>query len=284
LRLCRAAGVAHVFMGLESTSDAVLREMRKGVNRDRQEIHRAEGAEDAAAARRRLVQRYRSAVRAWHRIGASVESGYILGFDADRRGAGREAARDLLEIGVDVATFFLLAPLPGSEDYARALRNGSLVESDFNEFFQRAMLAHPTLSSAELSAELDAGVRSMWSLHNVLRRIAGGLLGLGRPRARTPWTYFKRQLGYKVMLVSGLHTYVEGGLFRRGPAYSSRRFVRRDEEARRFYLGSATEHRSNVPSAMRDDSKMESLPVLGDHVFTAHAGRAGDKLPSPRPA
>jgi radical SAM superfamily enzyme YgiQ (UPF0313 family) len=261
LRLCQAAGVGHVYIGLESTSDAVLQEMRKGVNRDRTDIHAAAGTDDPEAARRRLVERYRTAVRAWHEIGASVECGYIIGFNADGRGVGAQAARDLIEIGADVATFFLLAPLPGSEDYARALRDGILLEPDFNSYFQRAMVAHPTLSASQLEAELQAAVRLMWSWGNVVRRIAGGVLGIGRRRVTRPWIYLKRQLGYRLMLSSGLNTYVEGGLWRRRGTARARREATSDEDARRVYLGTAALP-SGLPAIVRDDSRMESLPVL----------------------
>jgi len=263
LRLCEEAGVAHVYMGLESTNDAVLQEMRKGVNRDRDEIHGAAAGDDVHAARQRLIRRYRTAVRAWHGIGASVECGYILGFHADGRGAGRQAARDLIEIGVDVATFFLLAPLPGSEDYARASRDGTLSERDFNEYFQQPMILHPTLSASDLGAELKTAVRSIWSWPNVTRRIAGGVLGIGRPRTTTPWVYLKRQLGYRIMLSAGMHTYVEGGLFRRRALPSARRRAVHDEDARRLYLG-ATIGRVGppLPAIVCDDASMESLPIV----------------------
>ena len=267
LRLCEAAGVGQVYMGLESTNDAVLREMRKGVNRDRSEIHGAADADDPVRARRRLVRRYRTAVRAWHDIGASVECGYILGFSADGHGVGAEAARDLIEIGVDTATFYLLAPLPGSEDYAQAIREGTLLEPDFNEYFQRPMLAHATLSSSEMEAELETAVRMMWRWPNVIARIVGAILGVGRRRILTPWIYAKRQLSYRVMISTGLHTYGEGGVFRRRGNRAARREVVGDEEARRFYLGETAAYTPTMlPAIVRDDSSMESLPVLSQNV------------------
>lgn len=268
LRLCQAAGVAHVYIGLESTNDAVLQEMRKGVNRDRDEIHGAADACDPALARRRLVQRYRTAVQAWHSIGASVECGYIVGFHADARGVGTEAARDLVEIGVDVATFFLLAPLPGSEDYAQAMRDNSLTEPDFNEYFQRPMLTHPTLSAAELQDELETAIRLLWTWPNVLRRLAGALLGAGRRRTLTPWIYLKRQLSHKIMISAGLRTYGEGGLFRRRSSAAARRRAVYDEEARRAYLGDGSSH---AFPTLRDDSSMESLPVLTRNLLKGRA-------------
>jgi radical SAM superfamily enzyme YgiQ (UPF0313 family) len=267
LARCRAAGVAHVYIGLESTNDAVLREMRKGVNRDRADVHAAD--HDVQAARQRLIARYRAAVAAWHDIGASVECGYIIGFAGDRRGVGRDAARDLLAIGADIATFFFLAPLPGSEDYARAVRDGTLEVADFNAFFQQPMIAHPTLAPAELDAEVRAGIRAMWRWPHVWRRLAGGVLGIGRARVVTPWTYAKRQLGYKAMLASGLHNYVEGGLLRRR-ATAPREAIT-DADARRRFLGAGATNTA-LPSILRDAGQMESLPVLSDHPFGRAVG------------
>jgi radical SAM superfamily enzyme YgiQ (UPF0313 family) len=265
LRRCRAAGMAHVYIGLESTNDAVLREMRKGVNRDRADVH-SSGAEDLTAARRRLIARYRTAVDAWHGIGASVECGYIIGFEGDKRGIGVEAARDLIAIGADVATFFLLAPLPGSEDYARAVTEGRLAVTDFNAYFQGAMIEHPTLSAADLEAEVRAAIRTMWSWKHVLGRLAGGLLGVGRTRVATPWTYAKRQLGYKAMLTSGLHNYVEGGLLRRATSDDARRVAVTDAEAAERLLG-RTEGTTVVPPLLCDAATIGSLPILATHAF-----------------
>jgi radical SAM superfamily enzyme YgiQ (UPF0313 family) len=274
LRQCEAAGVAHVYIGLESTNDAVLQEMRKGVNRDREEIH-GKGDSTAEAARRRLIARYRAAVDGWHSIGASVECGYIIGFEADDHGIGLEAARDLVEIGVDVVAFFLLSPLPGAEDYARAMRDDLLMERDFNEYFQhRPLIYHGTMDPAALEHEMKSAVRAMWSWPNVVRRLAGGTFGIGRRRTRTPWTYFKRQLGYRLMLSAGMYTYVEGGLLRRGGAPSWAREAVTDAEARRVYLGEAFVPRpSGLSDAVRDDSTMESLPVLGGNGTPADGAR-----------
>jgi len=276
LRQCEAAGVAHVYIGLESTNDAVLQEMRKGVNRDRDEIH-GKGDGTAASARRRLIQRYRAAVDAWHSIGASVECGYIIGFEADGRGVGPEAARDLLEIGVDVVAFFLLSPLPGAEDYARARRDGLLMERDFNEYFQhRPLIYHGSLSPEQLEHEMKSAVRAMWSWPNVLRRLAGGTFGIGRRRTQTPWTYLKRQLGYRLMLSAGMYTYVEGGLLRRRGAPSWQRQAITDDDAQRIYLGPGFRPRpSGLSAAVRDDSRMDSLPVLTESDAGAFAPAAG---------
>lgn len=259
LALCHDAGVSNVFMGLESTNDAALQEMSKQVNRDRKA--------SAADAPRAIVDRYRTAVRAWQQIGASVECGYILGFEADGLGEGARAARDMVAIGIDIVSFYLLTPLPGAEDYARALERGTLIERDFNEYFRnRTMVAHPRLAPAELEAELKTAVKSFYSWRNVVLRLARGIFGIGRPRVTSPWIFVKRQAGYKMMILAGMYTYFEGGLIRR-VAKGARREAVTDAEARACFLGTAAPARSLLPESMLDDSRMDSLPILRRHTL-----------------
>jgi radical SAM superfamily enzyme YgiQ (UPF0313 family) len=267
LALCREAGVSNVFMGLESTNDASLQQMAKQVNRDRKA--------DPADAHHALVDRYRTAVRAWQTIGASVECGYILGFDADGPGDGVRAARDMIAIGIDIVSFYLLTPLPGAEDYARALRQGTLLERDFNEYFRnRTMVAHPRLAPEALEAELRRAVRTFYSFPSVARRLARGLLGIGRPRVSSPWLFVKRQAGYKTMILAGMYTYFEGGLGRRR-SKGARREAVTDGEARARWLPAApSPGSSRLPASMLDDARMDSLPILRRHEIALPARRA----------
>jgi radical SAM superfamily enzyme YgiQ (UPF0313 family) len=262
LSLCRDAGVASVFIGLESTNDAALVEMHKQVNRDRKS---APGDE-----RRALVARYRAAVEAWHAIGAWVDCGYIIGWEADGPGCGRQASEDSLAIGIDVVNFYHLAPLPGAEDYARAAANGTLLEIDFNDYFKnRPMVRHPVMSPAEQEWEHTQAVRRFYAWRHVLGRIARGVLGIGRARVVAPWTYAKRQLGFKLMILAGLHSYYEGGLLRRRDrSVRVLREVVSDAEARRHYLGEAAPPLGpDLPPELAREGSMESLPILRRHAL-----------------
>jgi hypothetical protein len=263
LRLCRDAGVASVFIGLESTNDAALVEMHKQVNRDRKHA--------ASEARRALVERYRGAVRAWQEIGAWVDCGYILGWDADRAGCGRQASDDTLAIGTDVVNFYHLAPLPGAEDYARAVAKGTLLATDFNDYFKNApMVRHPVLSPAELEREHTEAVTRFYAWPRVLARVARGVFGIGRTRIVAPWTYAKRQLGFKLMIAAGLHSYYEGGLLRRrGARFRVGREVVSNEEARLHYLGPSAAAGVALPAELCHDGSMESLPILRRHALDA---------------
>lgn len=261
LDLCRDAGVASVFIGLESTNDGALIEMQKQVNRDRKS--------SAADARRALIARYKTAVDAWHRIGAWVDCGYIIGWDADAPGCGARAAIDTLEIGIDVVNFYLIAPLPGAEDYARSKAKDLLLEPDFNEYFKnRPMVKHPTMDGAQLEREHTEAVKRFYSWPNVIARVLRGVFGIGRARVTAPMTYAKRQIGFKMMILAGLHSYYEGGLLRRrGARWHVPREAVYDEEARRHYLGAAPPRAVPLPEAFARDGSMESLPILRRHVL-----------------
>jgi hypothetical protein len=237
--------------------------MHKQVNRDRR-------SKDADP-RRALIERYRTAVEAWHDIGAWVDCGYIIGWDADAPGCGVRAAADMLEIGIDVVNFYLIAPLPGAEDYARARAQGRLLEPDFNEYFKnRPMLKHPVMDAAQLEREHTAAVQRFYAWPRVISRLLRGVLGIGRARVAAPLTYAKRQLGFKLMIVAGLHSYYEGGLLRRrGGRYQARREVVYDEEARRHYLGTSVPRVTALPAVFGEDGTMESLPILRRHRLEA---------------
>jgi radical SAM superfamily enzyme YgiQ (UPF0313 family) len=263
LALCRDAGVASVFIGLESTNDAALVEMHKQVNRDR----RSAGGDP----RRALIDRYRTAVQAWHGIGAWVDCGYIIGWDADEPGCGLRAGADMLEIGIDVVNFYLIAPLPGAEDFARARAQGLLLEPDFNEYFKnRPMLKHPVMDAAQLEHEHTRAVKRFYAWPRVLSRVVRGVFGIGRARVAAPWTYAKRQLGFKMMIMAGLHSYYEGGLLRRRAArYHAPREAISDEQARRHYLGTSEQRPCALPAVFAEDGRMESLPILRRHQIGA---------------
>jgi radical SAM superfamily enzyme YgiQ (UPF0313 family) len=264
LELCKRAGVAKVCLGLESTSDAGLADFQKHVNRARQ----AQVDEKARA----TLERYRAAIQAWQSIDTTVECSIILGTDSDDRQAGLRTARDVMEIGADIVTFNILTPFPGSEDYAAAVASGRLSElEDFNEYFFRPVLRHPRLSPDELIALHDEAIGYYYSWRNISRRVARGLLGIGRPRVRRPMVFLSRQLGAKLILSFGLWSYFQGGLWRSRKDALPRQ-VRTDAEARRFYLGDAAEmFRGTVPESMLDQGRIDSLPVLLHH----YAGSAG---------
>ena len=85
------------------------------------------GRSAAPAALAGVKEKYRRVCELWHRHGIAVHCGYMIGFPLDTPDSGREAEW-LIEVGVDLASFFVVTPLPGTEDHTRrSVRGRSLI-------------------------------------------------------------------------------------------------------------------------------------------------------------
>ncbi|HIE64985.1 MAG: radical SAM protein [Nitrospira sp.] len=108
------AGVTRVFIGMESINPDALRAAKKKQNR---------------------ISEYNVMLDAWHEAGALTYAGYILGFPTD---TPESILRDIKtiqkEIHIDIMEFFILTPLPGSEDHQTLHKNGVKMVTDMNEY------------------------------------------------------------------------------------------------------------------------------------------------------
>jgi hypothetical protein len=91
---------------------------------------------------------------AWKSIGAVTYAGYILGFPNDTPESIRRDIRIVQkELPLDIIEFFILTPLPGSEDHQILYRKGVAMDPDMNNYdTEHAATAHPRMSKEELQA------------------------------------------------------------------------------------------------------------------------------------
>ena len=169
--LAAEAGCYVVFVGFESFDPANLEAARKFHNQPGARGERAERSVD------RVKEKYAIAVREWHRAGIAVHGGYMIGFPHDGPGCGRAAARNLVAAGVDIVSFFVNTPAPGTEDFAAAERSGAILDRDFNAYdSQHAVAVHPLLTPAQIEREYVEAQQSFYSW----RRLAWSLATLHR--------------------------------------------------------------------------------------------------------
>jgi radical SAM superfamily enzyme YgiQ (UPF0313 family) len=94
---CRRAGVTRVFIGLENINPANLLAAKKRQNK---------------------ITEYRRMLLDWKQAGIMTFAGYILGFPND---TPESILHDIdivkRELPLDLLEFFILTPLPGSEDH-----------------------------------------------------------------------------------------------------------------------------------------------------------------------
>jgi len=230
VELAAKAGCYQAFVGIESLNPENLNSATKYQNTDdRKQILKHDESQA------RVLNKYRRVVENWHRAGISVHAGYMLGFPFDGPDCGRIAARTLRKLGFDIVSFFIMTPLPGTEDQVRFAKEGSIIDWDFNNLdSQHVTLAHEKLDRhLWMRAYRDAFTRfySFGKLLHTVMTVAGGR-GLAAEARRSTVRQF---IYYFFSYRQGRHPMV-GGVWqiRRRDA---RRSVITDEEARRHYLG-----------------------------------------------
>ncbi|MFP3544893.1 radical SAM protein [Rhizobium sp. SIMBA_035] len=138
----KRAGVTRVFIGLENVNPDNLTAAKKNQNK---------------------ITEYRKMLLAWKAQGIMTLAGYILGFPADTPESIRRDIQIIQhELPLDVIEFFVLTPLPGSEDHQTLWRKGVEMDSDLNTYdVEHVCTAHDKMSREEW----ETVYREAWSLY-----------------------------------------------------------------------------------------------------------------------
>jgi hypothetical protein len=185
------AGVRRVFIGLENINPDNLAGAKKRQNR---------------------ITEYRVMLQRWREVGAITYAGYIIGFPGDTKASIlRDIAIIQRELAVDILEFFLLTPLPGSEDHKNLARQGVWMDPDMNKYD----LNHRVTHHAKMSdAELEDAYRAAWAAYYTPQQIRTILRRAAAHRLGRPGTALTTILWFKLMIMfEGVHP-LEGGAFR----------------------------------------------------------------------
>jgi radical SAM superfamily enzyme YgiQ (UPF0313 family) len=160
----------------------------------------------ASGKRQNKVQDYRTMIDAWHARGIACHVGYIIGFPADSVESVRENVRTLREdVQVDQASFFMLMPIPGSQDHLDMVLRNEWMDDDYNNFDSfHPTTHHPKMSHDEWFEAYRQAWRDFYSLDS-MKTI------LGRANDVTYWGLFKNFIWYKYStVVDGTHPMITG--------------------------------------------------------------------------
>ena len=137
----RRAGVTRVFIGLENINPANL---------------------IAAKKRQNKITEYRKMLLEWKRVGIMTFAGYILGFENDTPDSIRHDLEIIKkELPLDALEFFVLTPLPGSEDHKILYEKNVWMDPDMNKY----ELEHVVTGHAKMTKEEWQGAyRSAWDI------------------------------------------------------------------------------------------------------------------------
>jgi radical SAM superfamily enzyme YgiQ (UPF0313 family) len=234
LRLAAEAGCYSAFVGFETFNPRNLLATTKVQNLAKEHRqHFDDGA--AAAALAAVKEKYRRVCRNWHRHGVAVHCGYMIGFPFDGPECGRQSAEWLREVGVDLASFFVVTPLPGTEDHDKAVREGTIADWDFNQYDSQHMVSHhPRMRHDQVVRAYRDACRTFYSTRHLVRSLLTfhRVEGLTRESRQA---MVRQHLYYFYSYRAGRHPML-GGLWQRGVPSGARRRAVTDEDARALYL------------------------------------------------
>lgn len=214
--LAARAGCTQVFIGMESINPENLKAVGKTQNH---------------------VQNYRDLISTWREKKIATHVAYIFGFPFDTpESIQKDVQRLQSELEVEQASFFMLTPIPGSQDHVRMTQNGAHMEPDMNSYDSfHETTRHPNFAPGELSASYRNAWKDFYSF-DYMKEV------LSRANPENYWNIFFNFIWYKnAALIEGGHPMLHG-FFRlkerteRRPGYPVesrfRHFIRRFREIR----------------------------------------------------
>jgi hypothetical protein len=126
-----------------------------------------------AGKRQNKVGDYRTLIEAWHRADVLTHVGYIIGFPHDTSAGVRAQVRALqTELRVDLSSFFMLSPLPGSVDHRRLVDAGTPMDEDLNRYDTfHPVVDHPRMSRVEWLELYREAWRTFYETDYMRRRL-----------------------------------------------------------------------------------------------------------------
>ncbi|HYM76151.1 MAG TPA: radical SAM protein [Candidatus Dormibacteraeota bacterium] len=167
------AGVARVFIGLESINPDALQGARKKQNK---------------------VAEYRKMLLEWKAAGVTVFAGYIVGFPSDTpESVMRDIETIQRELPIDLLEPHCLTPLPGSEDHQTLHKAGAYLDPDLNKYdLEHVTAAHSTMTPEQWQKLYHDAWMAYYSpqhLETVMRRAVATDCNAGNMTFLLLWYY-----------------------------------------------------------------------------------------------
>ncbi|WP_199712405.1 B12-binding domain-containing radical SAM protein [Butyrivibrio sp. CB08] len=151
LELAKESGCNGLLVGLESLNQAALMGVRKGFNK---------------------ADRYKEAIENIKNHGIMVNGCFVLGMDHDTKEDLMDLPRQVNELGINLARFSILTPIPGTEMYQKMDEEGRIIDKNWANYTQHQAVFKPTGMTPQ---ELEEIYRYVWketySYRNIFKRI-----------------------------------------------------------------------------------------------------------------
>ncbi|WP_428386664.1 radical SAM protein [Mucisphaera sp.] len=180
----RDAGCSSVFIGMESIDPVNLKAVGKRQNR---------------------TDDYRRMTDTWRQAGIIIHVGYITGMPNDTPESIGHAVQTLTEeVGIDLASFFKLTPLPGSVDHRELVQLRTPLDADLNNYDSlHTARKHERMTGEQWDSAYDDAWASFYSIENITRILL-------RAPKRAYWSLFWMLVWYRHAMLSREHPMFSG--------------------------------------------------------------------------
>ncbi len=150
VKLAAESGCRFLFVGFESIEQSSIDRIGKKVNRP---------------------ENYRGAVKLFHKYGIAVLGAFVFGFDCEDRSVFKRTVEFAQDIGLDLAQFTVLTPLPGTSLMEELKEKKRIREEDWARYdFRTAVFEPLEMSAQELTRGKEWTWKEFYSWSSILRR------------------------------------------------------------------------------------------------------------------
>ena len=193
------AGCRRIFIGMESVNPDNLKACGKPQNR---------------------IHEYRTMLQTWRDAGIVTHAGYIIGFSGDTYDSIMRDVECLKqELPIEFVEFFMMTPLPGSQDHLDNYLKDVPMSKDMNDYdTTRPCMEHPRMSRDELVRAFRDAWKSFYSREHVVTI-------LKRRKDRRRKNIARHMIWFRnAVFIEGLHPFLFGifrmkGRKRRSPKF-----------------------------------------------------------------
>lgn len=152
MELAARSGCKGVFVGIESISQESLQEANKPQNQ---------------------AKYYKEIISTFHKFGILVEAGIVTGFDSEDKSIFPKTYEMLAEIGIDLASFKILTPYPGTEFFKEMEKAGRILTYNWELYDGEHVTYQPArMTVQELQEGHDWLRKKFYSQAAIFKRLA----------------------------------------------------------------------------------------------------------------
>ncbi len=151
LKLAAESGCVSLFIGVESLSSENLKEVNKAFNR---------------------APQFEEAMKALHDHDIMILAGFIFGLDYDDEGVFERTLRFCERNRIELPSFFILTPLPGTALFKKMEAEGRLLHKDWGQYNGATVVFKPKLMTEEtLQRGFNWACKEGYSWNSIFKRV-----------------------------------------------------------------------------------------------------------------